>query len=94
MGFEHFERGYLLPAGCKDLMDVIKVQAQRETKILLKPEKPLFMAVCSSCDAKCFVQVPNPDDSKATETNQTAHPKKCKVPFTCPRCGHEQFAEH
>lgn len=93
MSFAHFERGYLLPAGCKDLVDVIKLQAQPETKIFLKPEKPLFMAVCSNCEAKCFVRVPNPGP-KPTETNETAHLAKGKVPFTCPRCGLEQFAEH
>jgi len=25
MSFEHFERGYLLPKGCRDLIDVIRV---------------------------------------------------------------------
>jgi len=40
MNFEHFERGYLLPKGCKDLIDVIMLhpnpQAQPETEIFLK----------------------------------------------------------
>ena len=36
-GFEHFERGYLLPKGCKDLIDVINVQSQRKPAICLKP---------------------------------------------------------
>ena len=37
LNFEHFERGYLLPEGCKDLMDVIKLQGKAQKKILLKP---------------------------------------------------------
>jgi hypothetical protein len=94
MSFEDFERGYLLPGGCKDLSDVIELQGHPETKLFLKPEKPLFMTVCSNCEAKCFVPVPNPDSNKPTETNETAHPAKCKLPFVCPRCGHKQFAEH
>lgn|SRR5689334_4455126 len=28
MSFDHFERGYLLPKGCKDLIDVINLQAR------------------------------------------------------------------
>ena len=94
MSFEHFERGYLLPLGCKDLIDVIELQAQPEPKIFLRPEKPLFMAVCSKCEAKCFVRVPNSGSSKPTEPNETVHPAKSTVPFVCPRCGHKQFAEH
>ena len=94
MSFEHFERGYLLPVGCKDLIDVIELDAQPETKRFLKPEKPLFMAVCSKCEAKCFVRVPKPDSTKPAELNETVHPGKSKFPFVCPRCGHKQFAEH
>jgi hypothetical protein len=46
MSFEHFERGYLLPKGCKDLLDAINLQAQPPAKIWLKrtpnlPAKPL-----------------------------------------------------
>jgi hypothetical protein len=37
MSFEHFERGYLLPKGCKDLIDAINLQAKPQAKILLKP---------------------------------------------------------
>jgi transcription elongation factor Elf1 len=91
MSFEHFERGYLLPVGCKDLMDVIELQAQPKTT---NPEKPLFMAVCHKCEAKCFVRVPNSDSGKPSEPNETVHPAKFKVPFVCPRCGHKQVAEH
>jgi len=37
MDFEHFERGYLLPKGCKDLIDVINLfQDKRNPTILLK----------------------------------------------------------
>src|SRR5947209_12379503 len=37
MDFEHFERGYLLPKGCKDLIDVINLfQEKRNPTILLK----------------------------------------------------------
>ena len=37
MNFEHFERGYLLPKGCKDLIDVINLlQAQPKPTIFLK----------------------------------------------------------
>ncbi len=35
--FENFERGYLLPKGCKDLIDVINLQAKPQAKIFLKP---------------------------------------------------------
>ena len=35
--FEHFERGYLLPKGCKDLIDVIDFRAKRKPTICLKP---------------------------------------------------------
>src|SRR6516164_8645979 len=38
MSFEHFERGYLLPKGCKDLIDVIGLAPH--SKILLKPPPP------------------------------------------------------
>src|SRR5438477_10657167 len=34
MSFEHFERGYLLPKGCKDLIDVIRLPPH--SKIFLK----------------------------------------------------------
>ena len=37
MDFEHFERGYLLPAGCKDLIDVIDFQTKRKPAISLRP---------------------------------------------------------
>jgi hypothetical protein len=37
MNFERFERGYLLPSGCKDLIDVINLQAKPQAKIFLKP---------------------------------------------------------
>lgn len=37
MSFEHFERGYLLPKGCKDLIDVIKLPAPRKPTICLRP---------------------------------------------------------
>lgn len=30
MNFEHFERGYLLPTGCKDLIDAINLQAKSD----------------------------------------------------------------
>src|SRR5690349_15868208 len=40
MSFEHFERGYLLPKGCKDLMDVINLHAMPQAKIWLKPASP------------------------------------------------------
>jgi hypothetical protein len=44
MSFENFERGYLLPKGCKDLIDVIGLRPQPEPKIflgiLLKPASP------------------------------------------------------
>jgi|ERR1051326_373734 hypothetical protein len=35
MSFEHFERGYLLPKGCKDLIDVMRLSPH--SKILIKP---------------------------------------------------------
>jgi hypothetical protein len=37
MNLEHFERGYLLPNGCKDRMDVINLQAKPQLKVWLKP---------------------------------------------------------
>jgi hypothetical protein len=53
MSFEHFERGYLLPKGCKDLIDVIGLHAELEIflklplvhsklqpEIFLKPTSP------------------------------------------------------
>src|SRR5437016_1995932 len=40
MSFENFERGYLLPKGCKDLIDVINLQAMPHAKIFLKPASP------------------------------------------------------
>ena len=53
MSFEHFERGYLLPKGCKDLIDVIGLHAESklffklpsvhskpQTGISLKPSSP------------------------------------------------------
>ncbi len=36
MSFENFERGYLLPGGCKDLIDAIKLQSQPQAKVFLK----------------------------------------------------------
>ncbi len=30
MSFENFERGYLLPNGCKDLIDAIKLQEKQQ----------------------------------------------------------------
>ena len=37
MNFEHFERGYLLPKGCKDLVDVINLlQARPKPTVFLK----------------------------------------------------------
>ncbi len=35
MSFEHFERGYLLPKGCKDLIDVIRTPPH--SKLFHKP---------------------------------------------------------
>ena len=43
MDFEHFERGYLLPNGCKDLIDVIKLHAQCQTKSLLGSKANIFI---------------------------------------------------
>jgi hypothetical protein len=40
MSFEHFERGYLLPKGCKDLIDVIKLHAMPQPKVFIKPGLP------------------------------------------------------
>jgi Translation initiation factor IF-2, N-terminal region len=38
VNFEHFERGYLLPKGCSDLMDVINLlQTRPKPEIWLKP---------------------------------------------------------
>jgi len=36
LNFEHFERGYLLPKGCKDLIDVINLQAHPKAEIFPK----------------------------------------------------------
>ena len=36
MSFEHFERGYLLPKGCKDLIDVIGLHPQSQPRIVIK----------------------------------------------------------
>jgi len=38
MKFEHFERGYLLPKGCKDLIDV--VPSSPYSKVFLKTSPP------------------------------------------------------
>jgi hypothetical protein len=35
--FEHFERGYLLPKGCKDLIEVIDFPTKRKPTISLRP---------------------------------------------------------
>lgn len=41
MSFEHFERGYLLPNGCKDLIDAMWLQEKPQAKIWLKrPSAP------------------------------------------------------
>ncbi len=37
LNFEHFERGYLLPKGCKDLIDVINLQEKLQKEIFLRP---------------------------------------------------------
>jgi translation initiation factor IF-2-like protein len=37
MSFEHFERGYLLPKGCKDLIDAINLEAKPQAMSFLKP---------------------------------------------------------
>jgi len=39
MSFEQFERGYLLPKGCKDLIDAIKLKAKPPAKTGLRPQK-------------------------------------------------------
>jgi hypothetical protein len=45
MKFEHFERGYLLPDGCKDLIDAINLRAQQKAKTFLGPvEAPSMLA--------------------------------------------------
>ncbi len=36
MSFEDFERGYLLPTGCKDLIDVIGLHPVPQSKIFLR----------------------------------------------------------
>ncbi len=36
MEFENFERGYLLPKGCRDLIDVIRLNHKLESKDFLK----------------------------------------------------------
>ncbi len=36
MSFEHFERGYLLPKGCKDLIDVMGLHPKPQSQIFLK----------------------------------------------------------
>ena len=41
--FEHFERGYLLPKGCKDLIDVIRLQESPETGVF--PKLPLLLPI-------------------------------------------------
>jgi len=35
--FDHFERGYLLPKGCKDLIDLIDFGKKRKAAIILRP---------------------------------------------------------
>jgi hypothetical protein len=40
MSLEDFERGYLLPRGCKDLIDVIGLQGTPRTEISLKALPP------------------------------------------------------
>src|SRR6476660_416765 len=57
-------------------------------------EKRLFMAICSKCEAKRFVPLPEPAPGQPRKSNEAAHPATRKVPWTCPRCGHEQFTEH
>ncbi len=47
MSFEHFERGYLLPKGCKDLIDVIRLAPQSKVFLKLpllhsKPQSGIF----------------------------------------------------
>jgi len=43
MNFEHFERGYLLPMGCKDLIDVINLQDKDDIiHLLAKPQTQIL----------------------------------------------------
>ena len=36
MSFEHFERGYLLPEGCKDLIDLIRLGLKSQSEIVVR----------------------------------------------------------
>jgi hypothetical protein len=36
MSFEHFERGYLLPEGCRDLIDLIRLGLKPQSEIVVK----------------------------------------------------------
>ena len=57
-------------------------------------DKPLFMAVCNKCGARCFVPVPDPEPGQLPKSKEAVHPAKRKVRWTCLRCGHEQFTKH
>jgi len=37
MNFEHFERGYLLPKGCKNLIDVINIRGKLQAMAFPRP---------------------------------------------------------
>jgi len=78
----------LYVTGGGPLVSVVSIEAH------VNPQKPLFMAVCKKCEAKVFVPVPDSKGRQPAESNEAAHSPKRKVPFTCPRCGHEQFTEH
>jgi transcription elongation factor Elf1 len=73
--------------GAGSLMLIVGIDEQ------MSAEKPLFMAVCSKCGARCFVPVPDPEPAQIPGSKEAAHPAKRKVRFTCLRCGHEQFTE-
>jgi hypothetical protein len=56
--FEHFERGYLLPKGCKDLIDVIDFPTKRKATISLRPiSTPASHPPASNQDMLLFAPV-------------------------------------
>jgi hypothetical protein len=56
--FEHFERGYLLPKGCKDLVDALDLRTTRKATISLRPiSTPASHAPTNNEDLLLFAPV-------------------------------------
>jgi hypothetical protein len=68
MSFEHFERGYLLPKGCKDLIDVIRLAPHPNVFLKLPSLHPKPQSGISSIPA---TQAPAPKGNIFVSDNTT-----------------------